>query len=67
MNKTLIYLIGFPGSGKFTTVKELFKVIDAVIVSNNLFNNIIFKIVRLKNAEVTGDLWEKSLQSEKIR
>lgn len=59
MVKTLIYLIGFPGSGKFTTAKELCKIIDAVIVSNNLFNNIIFDIVKLRNAEVPDDLWEK--------
>ena len=59
MSKTLIYLIGFPGSGKFTTAKELCKIIDGVIVSNNLFNNIIFDIVKLQNAEVPDDLWEK--------
>ncbi|MDR2831921.1 MAG: hypothetical protein LBV62_03335 [Rickettsiales bacterium] len=59
MGKTLIYLISFPGSGRLTTAKELCKIIDAVIVSNNLFNNIIFKIVKLRNAEVTGELWEK--------
>ncbi len=59
MGKTLIYLIGFPGSGKSTTAKELCKIIDAVIVSNNLFNNIIFNIVKLQNAEVPDDLWEK--------
>ncbi|WP_341812839.1 MULTISPECIES: AAA family ATPase [unclassified Wolbachia] len=59
MGKTLIYLIGFPGSGKSTTAKELCKIIDAVIVSNNLFNNIIFDIVKLQNAEVPDDLWEK--------
>ncbi|NEV49249.1 hypothetical protein EUZ93_01860 [Wolbachia pipientis] len=59
MGKTLIYLIGFPGSGKFTTVKELCKIISAVIVSNNLFNNIIFDIVKLQDAEVPDDLWEK--------
>ncbi|WP_246228187.1 ATP-binding protein [Wolbachia endosymbiont of Litomosoides brasiliensis] len=53
MSKTLIHLIGFPGSGKLTTAKELCKVIDAAIVSNNLFNNIILKIVKLRNAEVT--------------
>ncbi len=59
MGKTLIYLIGFPGSGKFTTAKELCKIIDGVIVSNNLFNSIIFDIVKLQNAEVPDDLWEK--------
>ncbi|QOD38363.1 hypothetical protein [Candidatus Wolbachia massiliensis] len=59
MSKTLIYLVGFPGSGKLTTAKELCKIIDAVIVNNNLFNNIIFKVVKLRNGEVTDDLWEK--------
>lgn len=59
MSKTLIYLIGFPGSGKFTTAKKLCEIIDAVIVSNDLFNNIIFKVVKLKNSEVTDDLWGK--------
>ncbi|WP_246168495.1 AAA family ATPase [Wolbachia endosymbiont of Ctenocephalides felis wCfeT] len=36
MSKALIYLIGFPGSGKSTTARELCKSIDAVVVSNNL-------------------------------
>ncbi len=59
MGRTLIYLIGFPGSSKFTTAKELCKIISAVIVSNNLFNNIEFDIVKLQDAEVPDDLWEK--------
>ncbi len=56
MSKTLIYLIGFLGRRKLIIAKELCKVIDAVIVSNNLFNNIILKIVKLSNTEVTGNL-----------
>lgn len=58
MSKTLIYLIGFPGSGKLTTAKELCKIIDAVIISNNLFNNIILNIINLRNSEVSDELWE---------
>lgn len=56
MNKILIYLIGFPGSGKSTIAKELCKTIDAVIAQNNLFNNIIFDIVA---DSCNDDLWEK--------
>ncbi|MGL9726324.1 MAG: hypothetical protein ACR5KV_07060 [Wolbachia sp.] len=56
MCKTLIYLISFPDSGKFTTAKELHKIIDAVIISNNLFNNIILDVVKLQNTEVPNDL-----------
>jgi broad-specificity NMP kinase len=58
MNKALIYLIGFPGSGKSTTAKEISKIIDAVIVSNNFINNIIFNVINLQNAKVPDDLWE---------
>lgn len=58
MGKTLIYLIGFPGSGKFTIAEALCQVVDAVIVSNNLFNNIIFNVVRLPSDEVPDELWE---------
>ncbi|MHC3897692.1 UNVERIFIED_CONTAM: hypothetical protein LBW93_02045 [Wolbachia endosymbiont of Nasonia longicornis] len=32
----IIYLIGFPGSGKLTIAKELCNIIDGVIVDNNL-------------------------------
>ncbi|MGL9761161.1 MAG: AAA family ATPase [Wolbachia sp.] len=59
MSKTLIYLMGFPGSGKFTIARKLSEIIDVVIVSNNLFNNVIFNVVKLPNAEVSNDLWEK--------
>lgn len=55
----LIYLIGFPGSGKLTTAKELCNIIDGVIVDNNLFNNIIFDIIDFRNAEVTSEIWEE--------
>ncbi|MGL9688915.1 MAG: hypothetical protein ACR5K6_04145 [Wolbachia sp.] len=66
MSKTLIYLIGFPGSGKFTIARKLSEIINVVIVSNNLFNNVIFNVVKLLNAEVSDDLWEKILRLEKI-
>ncbi|MGL9732688.1 MAG: hypothetical protein ACR5KW_01500 [Wolbachia sp.] len=36
MSKTLIYLMCFPGSGKFTIARKLSEIIDVVIVSNNL-------------------------------
>lgn len=61
MKTTLIYLIGFPGSGKLTIAKELCKIIDAVIVDNNLFNNIIFDIADLRDADVPDNLWKNIL------
>ncbi|MBD0391190.1 AAA family ATPase [Wolbachia endosymbiont of Pentalonia nigronervosa] len=61
MKTKLIYLIGFPGSGKLTIAEELCKIIDAVIVDNNLFNNIIFDIADPCTTDVPDDLWEKIL------
>lgn len=58
MGKILIYLIGFPGSGKSTIARALCEVVDAVTVSNNLFNKPIFNIVELPNDEVPDELWE---------
>ncbi|WCR53236.1 MAG: Shikimate kinase [Wolbachia endosymbiont of Ctenocephalides orientis wCori] len=58
MGKIFIYLIGFPGSGKSTIAKALCKDMNAVIVSNNLFNNIIFNVIKLPNAEVPDELWK---------
>lgn len=55
----IIYLIGFPGSGKLTIAKELCNIIDGVIVDNNLFNNIIFDMIDFRNAEVTSEIWEE--------
>ncbi len=34
-------------------------IIDGVIVDNNLFSNIIFDMIDLRNAEVTSEIWEK--------
>ncbi|MFP3035718.1 MAG: hypothetical protein ACEY3A_01605 [Wolbachia sp.] len=66
MSKTVVYLIGFPGSGKFTIARKLSEIIDAVIISNNLFNNVILNVIELPNTEVPDDLWKKFLQLEKI-
>ncbi|WP_225536178.1 KTI12 family protein [Wolbachia endosymbiont of Mansonella ozzardi] len=66
MSKTLVYLTGFPGSGKFTVARKLSEIIDAVIVSSNLLNNVTLNVVKLPNAEVSDDLWEKFLRLEKI-
>lgn len=55
----IIYLIGFPGSGKLTIAKELCNILDGVIVDNNLFNNIIFDMIDFRNVEVTSEIWEK--------
>lgn len=47
MNNTIIYLIGFPGTGKYTIAKELVKKQPGLfLVDNHLINNPIFGLIR---------------------
>jgi predicted kinase len=42
---TIIYLIGYAGTGKYTVAKEIAALTNAVIVDNQLINNPIFSVV----------------------
>ena len=42
---TIIYLIGFPGTGKFTISKEIQKLMPAVLVDNHLILNPVFSVI----------------------
>lgn len=46
LKNTVIYLIGFPGIGKYTIAKEMAQKADFVIVDNQLMNNPIFSLVK---------------------
>ncbi|HEX6477597.1 MAG TPA: hypothetical protein VF043_02040 [Ktedonobacteraceae bacterium] len=45
MQNTIVYLIGYAGTGKYTIAKELARLTGAVIVDNHLINNPVFSIV----------------------
>jgi hypothetical protein len=45
LENTVIYLIGFPGVGKYTIAKEIAKRANFVIVDNQMINNPIFSVV----------------------
>lgn len=45
ITNTIIYLIGFPGTGKFTISKEIQKLIPAVLVDNHLILNPVFSVI----------------------
>lgn len=48
MKNTIVYLIGFPGTGKLTIAKELCAVEDGLrLVDNHLINNPIFSLIEL--------------------
>lgn len=45
MKNTIVYLIGFAGTGKYTIAKEIARLTGAVIVDNHLINNPVFSVV----------------------
>ena len=45
MKNTIVYLIGYGGTGKYTIAKEIAKLTGAVIVDNHLINNPVFSVL----------------------
>jgi AAA domain len=45
MKNTIIYLLGFPGTGKYTIAKEICKQADFKLVDNHLINNPLFTLI----------------------
>lgn len=45
MENTMIYLIGFPGTGKYTIAKEICAQEDVKLVDNHLINNPVFSLI----------------------
>jgi hypothetical protein len=46
MRNTIIYLIGFPGTGKYTVAKEIVRQGNFRLVDNHLINNLLFTIIK---------------------
>lgn len=62
---TIIYLIGFPGVGKYTIAKALCEKAAFRLVDNHLVNNPVFSVIDLKNGEKLDEvIWD---QIAKIR
>ena len=45
MKNTIIHLIGFPGTGKYTIAKEIIRLKNFCLVDNHLINNPIFNVI----------------------
>ena len=45
MENTIIYLLGFPGTGKLTIAKEICKQANVKLVDNHLINNPVFSLI----------------------
>ena len=46
LENTIIHLIGFPGTGKYTIAKEIVKMADVRMVDNHTVNNVIFNLIQ---------------------
>lgn len=65
MQNTLIHLIGFPGTGKYTIAQELCAQSEALLVDNHLINNPIFSLTyKDRTARPPKEVWDNI---EKIR
>ena len=60
MKNVVIYLIGFPAAGKYTTAKEICaRDSDFRLVDNHLINNPVFNMLDLDGkTKVTRDVWD---------
>ncbi len=63
LNNTIIVLIGFAGTGKYTIGRELCKRTGASLIDNQLINNPIFKVVNADGVTPLPDgVWDKVKQ-----
>jgi hypothetical protein len=61
MQNTIIYLIGFAGTGKYTIAKEICRLTNARLVDNQLINNPVFSLIRADGkTSLPESVWEKT-------
>lgn len=60
MKNTIIYLIGFAGTGKYSIAKEIAKLTDAKLVDNHLILNPIFSVIRLDGSVIEEGVWDNA-------
>ena len=60
MKNTIVYLIGYAGTGKYTIAREIAALTDAVIVDNHLINNPVFSVVGVDGIKpLPAGIWQK--------
>jgi len=62
INNSIVYLIGFPGTGKYTIAKALAELARFRLVDNHLINNPIFSVIQADGKTKLPEMvWEKTL------
>ena len=60
MKNTIVYLIGYAGTGKYTIAKEIAALTGAALVDNHLINNPVFSVVGADGkTPVAASVWPK--------
>jgi len=60
MKNTIVYLIGYGGTGKYTIAREIAALTGAVIVDNHLINNPVFSVVGADGKKLLPvEIWQK--------
>jgi hypothetical protein len=60
MQNTIVYLIGYAGTGKYTIAKELARLTGAVIVDNQLINSPVFSVIATDGkTPFKASVWQK--------
>jgi len=60
LENTIVLLIGFAGTGKYTIGRELCERTGATLIDNNLINNPIFKVVKADGVTpLPAGVWDK--------
>ncbi len=59
MKNVILYLIGYPGTGKYTIAKEICRQEDFKLVDNHLVNNPIFSLIKQDGkSPLPHSVWE---------
>lgn len=57
-SNTIIYLLGFAGTGKYTIAKEIVKLSNFKLIDNHLINNPIFSVIELDGkSTIHEEIW----------
>jgi broad-specificity NMP kinase len=67
LNNTIIVLIGFAGTGKYTIARELCDLTEAKLIDNHLINNPVFSVVEQDGIKPLHEgVWDKVKAVRKI-
>ena len=63
LQNTFIYLIGFPGTGKYTIAQEIARKADFRLVDNHLINNPVFSLIHVDGkTKLPERTWDNTLK-----